>query len=202
MSRAPRRRAKAIRSAARPAKFSWFFIHLHFFCLCSTIPWPGSGILKHLGNSSPSFSLVHRCWFGMGIASRIRLRVSNSGPGTVLRQVSNLPQSGRFYSSTTSSLLPNTHAPGSVNRRCPGRRLPPFPKNYSTTSAFFAREKQNNGRKQSGPEQSRKRVIKYTVIGGVVVIGGVAFSDKVEHAYRAAARTGRVVGALAVCINE
>lgn len=45
-------------------------------------------------------------------------------------------------------------------------------------------------------------MITYTVVGGTIVIGVVAFSDNAQHLYRAAARTGRVVGTLAVCIND
>ncbi|KNG87218.1 putative ubiquinone biosynthesis protein, partial [Aspergillus nomiae NRRL 13137] len=75
----------------------------------------------------------------------------------------------------------------------------PFP----TSALFGAAEKANgNGRKPSGSEWSRRKVITYTVVGGTILIGVVAFSDNVQHLYRAAARTGRVVGTLAVCIND
>ncbi|KAL4873134.1 hypothetical protein BDV12DRAFT_182400 [Aspergillus spectabilis] len=56
--------------------------------------------------------------------------------------------------------------------------------------------------KQSGTGQSGKGWIKYGVIGGTIVVGALAFSDDVRHLYRAAERTGRVVGTLAVCIND
>lgn len=56
--------------------------------------------------------------------------------------------------------------------------------------------------KKSGTDQSNRKTIKYVVIGGTLLVGAVVFSDDVQHFYRAAARTGRVVSALAVCINE
>ncbi|KAL6234220.1 hypothetical protein BDW75DRAFT_213045 [Aspergillus navahoensis] len=56
--------------------------------------------------------------------------------------------------------------------------------------------------KQPQTERSGKGWIKYGIIGGTIIIGAVAFSDDVRHIYHAAARTGRVVGTLAVCIND
>lgn len=146
----------------------------------------------------------------MGVANQIPLRASNFGPGAVLRQISNLPRSRPYHSSATSSLLRYTHTPAATipspfRRQYSGRRLVSVHKNhYSTkTAPLLSPEKpNNNGRKQSESGQSQKKVIKYAVIGGVVVVLAVAFSDKVQHAYRAAARSGRVAGALAVCINE
>jgi len=45
-------------------------------------------------------------------------------------------------------------------------------------------------------------VIRIAAAGGAVGTATLAFSDDIKHAYAAAARTGRVVVALAVCINE
>lgn len=45
-------------------------------------------------------------------------------------------------------------------------------------------------------------MLKYLIVLGVLGVGAVTFSDEFQHAYRAAARSGRVVGTLAVCINE
>jgi aarF domain-containing kinase len=56
--------------------------------------------------------------------------------------------------------------------------------------------------KQSGTGKPGKKWIKYGVIGGVILVGAVTFSSDAKHLYRAAERTGRVVGTLAVCINE
>ncbi len=57
-------------------------------------------------------------------------------------------------------------------------------------------------KKQSGADQSGKKWIKYGIIGGVITVGAVTFSGDARHFYRAAERSGRVVGTLAVCINE
>ncbi|KAL4921194.1 ABC1 family-domain-containing protein [Aspergillus aurantiobrunneus] len=55
---------------------------------------------------------------------------------------------------------------------------------------------------QSGTGRAGKRWIKYGIIGGATVVGAVTFSEDARHIYRAAERTGRVVGTLAVCIND
>lgn len=56
----------------------------------------------------------------------------------------------------------------------------------------------------AGQSQGRgnKKALKYAIVGGVLGVGVIVYWDEVQHLYRAAARTGRVVGALAVCINE
>ena len=52
-------------------------------------------------------------------------------------------------------------------------------------------------------EKSRKRTaIQIAAAGGALGVAALTFSDDVKHAYAAAERTGRVVSALAVCINE
>ncbi|KAB8255060.1 ABC1 family-domain-containing protein [Aspergillus pseudonomiae] len=148
----------------------------------------------------------------MRAALRAPLRASDLDPAPVLR-----------YTSSTSWIRPFQCASGplSVHRSvsnsakafkktCQLRPRVPLVAStphasYSTkTSALFgAAEKANgNGRKPSGSEWSRRKVITYTVVGGTILIGVVAFSDNVQHLYRAAARTGRVVGTLAVCIND
>lgn len=57
-------------------------------------------------------------------------------------------------------------------------------------------------KKQSNTGKSGKKWITYGIIGGVIAVGAVTFSDDARHIYRAAERSGRVVGTLAVCINE
>lgn len=145
----------------------------------------------------------------MGVLKQIPLRASNFGPATVLRQILNLPHS-RPYSPATSPLSHYTHAlaaarPSLFCRQCCGRQLPLIQKNdYSTkTTPLLSPKKANsNGQNQSKSGKSQKKVIKYAVIGGAIVVLAVAFPDKAQHVYHATARTGRVVSALAVCINE
>jgi len=50
--------------------------------------------------------------------------------------------------------------------------------------------------------KSRTRTLLSIVVGGGLVALVVAFNDDAQHIARAAQRTGRVVGTLAVCINE
>ena len=46
------------------------------------------------------------------------------------------------------------------------------------------------------------KTLKYAIVGGALGAGTILYWDDVQHLYRATSRTGRVVGALAVCINE
>jgi hypothetical protein len=48
----------------------------------------------------------------------------------------------------------------------------------------------------------RRRILVAVVLGSTLVAGAVAFGDEAAHIAGAARRTGRVVGTLAVCINE
>ncbi|KAI9369109.1 ABC1 family-domain-containing protein [Aspergillus egyptiacus] len=73
---------------------------------------------------------------------------------------------------------------------------------FSTTSARSTPPQTTGGRaRQSGTSQSQ-RWIKYAVVGGIILVGAGTFSDDAKHLYRAVERTGRVVGTLAVCIND
>ncbi|KAL4983597.1 ABC1 family-domain-containing protein [Aspergillus falconensis] len=75
---------------------------------------------------------------------------------------------------------------------------------FSTKTCYQSGAQQTAGGsgKQSQTAQSGKKWIKYGIVGGTIVVGAVAFSDDVRHIYHAAARTARVVGTLAVCIND
>ncbi|PYH45191.1 ABC1 kinase family protein [Aspergillus saccharolyticus JOP 1030-1] len=91
-----------------------------------------------------------------------------------------------------------TLSPATERRRACYPTLPSFRVRHASTSATSGQD----GTTQSGHRNSRNRTLKYAVIGGIVVAAAVAYADEVQHYYRAAARTGRVVGALAVCIND
>ncbi|KAL3450752.1 ABC1-domain-containing protein [Aspergillus insuetus] len=75
---------------------------------------------------------------------------------------------------------------------------------FSTRTSVLNESQQAAGGqgKQSGTGQPGRKWIKYGVIGGVILVGAVTFSSDAKHLYRAAERTGRVVGTLAVCIND
>lgn len=70
-----------------------------------------------------------------------------------------------------------------LQTRCPQK--PPW---YSTKA-----------RKPPRPRRGRNIVL---AASGAAGVGALAFTDDVKHAYNAFERTGRVMGALAVCINE
>lgn len=48
----------------------------------------------------------------------------------------------------------------------------------------------------------RRTIILLAATGVLIGVGTWAFADEAQHAYQAAERTRRVVGALALCINE
>jgi aarF domain-containing kinase len=68
--------------------------------------------------------------------------------------------------------------------RNPGRSL----RNYATLRGY------------SRPR--RRRNVALAVAGGATGVGALTLTDDVKHTYKAIERTGRVVGTLAVCINE
>lgn len=144
----------------------------------------------------------------MKVAPRTPLRASIFDPETVLGRLSNVPRYSRCFASSARPPFhyerASTLARTSTCPQCSRRQLLSSKNNYSTrTPTFFSPGKPNNTRrKQSEPGRSQRKGLKYVIVGGVVVVGAVAFSDQVRHGYRAAERTGRVVGALAVCINE
>ncbi|KAJ6108062.1 hypothetical protein N7523_009385 [Penicillium sp. IBT 18751x] len=75
---------------------------------------------------------------------------------------------------------------------------------YSSPSqgGLNAEKISENKSKDSGSSQGQRKAIKYLAVFGALGLGAVVFSDQLMHAYRAAARSGRVVGTLAVCIND
>lgn len=75
---------------------------------------------------------------------------------------------------------------------------------YSSSSLGGLEAEKISEKKTGDSSQSKgqRKTIKYLAVFGVLGLGAVVFSDQYMHAYRAAARSGRVVGTLAVCINE
>ena len=79
--------------------------------------------------------------------------------------------------------------------------------NFASVSQGALGEKRDQGQGQQRQSESNrkdrsKRRLKYAAAGGTLAAATFAFSDDVKHAYSAVERTGRVVSALAVCINE
>ena len=146
-------------------------------------------------------------------AVRTPMRASKLDPASVFNQTSRSPVFNRCFASGTTPAL-RTISPSSFSfpsraalcRQClRGQSVSPRYQYSTRTSSVFSPVQMGRnprGQSQSRSGWSRQRVIKYAVIGGVLGVGAVAYSDKVQHGYRAVERTGRVVGALAVCINE
>lgn len=151
----------------------------------------------------------------MRAALRTPWRTTGFDPATVLRHTttrSNFAPLNRLYHSTSStrSIVLNPKSTSRVQqplcRPCtPPTSLSSLRKQCYSISSAVAQEAGNEGR-QSAPGQaennSNNNTIKYVVVGGVLGVGAIVYSDVVQHLYHAVARTGRVVSALAICINE
>jgi aarF domain-containing kinase len=61
---------------------------------------------------------------------------------------------------------------------------------------------QHKSENEPSMNASQRSMIKWFIIGSILGLGAVTFSDQAQHALQAAKRSGRVVGTLAVCINE
>lgn len=179
---------------------------LDLLCRARGLQWP-----REIYNSYPRqvIASVIPIHIGMRITPRTPLRASPFDPATaVLTRLSNrtTPRFSPSFRSPVQYARAHSSTLTKASTRCRQCSLSSPSKNhYSTRTAplFSATTTNNNARKEETDSgSSQTKFFKYAVIGGVVVIGAVAFSDKVQHGYRAAERTGRVVGALAVCINE
>jgi aarF domain-containing kinase len=62
--------------------------------------------------------------------------------------------------------------------------------------------RQYSTRSRSIPIPKKRRRILLAATTGALGFTALAFGDDVKHTYKAIERTGRVVGTLAVCINE
>ncbi|CAL5873901.1 uncharacterized protein PFLUO_LOCUS8184 [Penicillium psychrofluorescens] len=84
------------------------------------------------------------------------------------------------------------------------QKLAQHEKRFSTTTSPLSAPVTTTGsvKNSTTEQQTRGKTVKYLVIVGLLGLGALAFSDQAKHAYRAAERSGRVVGTLAVCIND
>lgn len=150
----------------------------------------------------------------MKAALRTPWRVSGFDPATVVRHTTKSAPTpfNRFYSTSLSagrSILSSISLASPKNRNTTPRELCTrgrvLPRRHHYSSEAFTQEttsnkNNNNDKKQSGQDRLRKKT--YLIIGSALGVAAVVYSDEVQHLYRAATRTGRVVSALAVCINE
>ena len=100
-----------------------------------------------------------------------------------------------FYGALARGALP---APHSLRCQYTLNSQPNILRHYAVDASRAARDTAQTAR-----DSSRSKRLLYTV-GGLVVVGAgaIAVSDEATHLYEAARRTGRVVTALFVNINE
>ncbi|KAJ5474639.1 hypothetical protein N7475_004205 [Penicillium sp. IBT 31633x] len=148
----------------------------------------------------------------MSVARRVPWRAFKIDPAIVIGKPSKASTSASPFSLASNSLLrPSLSFSGSNTSSwsC----LQPSRVSISTASRRFlsARaspllaaetEGQYKSDKKSNTTRSQRITIKWFIIGSILGLGAVTFSDQAQHAYEAAKRSGRVVGALAVCIND
>lgn len=148
----------------------------------------------------------------MSAACRVPLRAF-ANPATVIGQTPKASISGASFH--TIAKAPLRKLPVScANSRQLWSRPKYGPKSlalswrrcYSSTSrkhgAESGKKSAGNQESSSSSSSSQRRPLKYLIALGVLGVGTIVFYDEIQHAYRAAARSGRVVGTLAVCINE
>lgn len=126
---------------------------------------------------------------------RVPWRAFKIEPAPVIGKTSKATTSGSPFS--LSSTLSRPSARSLYN-------IPPCQSSLALRRAFSAKapllsSEQSESGKATG---SQRRLIKWLIVAGVVGVGAVTFSEQAGHAFGAAKRSGRVVGTLAVCINE
>ncbi|KAJ5339238.1 hypothetical protein N7452_005966 [Penicillium brevicompactum] len=131
----------------------------------------------------------------MSAVCRVPWRAFKIEPATVIGKTPKATSSGSPFS--TSSTLSRPSARSLYN-------VPPCQAFSASRRAFSAKVPLLSGeRPESGKATgSQRRLIKWLVVAGIVGVGAVTFSEQAGHAYGAAKRSGRVVGTLAVCIND
>ncbi|KAJ0420773.1 ABC1 family-domain-containing protein [Aspergillus carlsbadensis] len=138
----------------------------------------------------------------MRVALRTPLRALTLEPTPIVRYTPSYVLKG--LPSRRTLTYGSTHRCGHSSSPLTTAASPSWPRApFSTRTSALNESQQAAGRqgKQSGTGH-RGKWIKYGVIGGVILVGAVTCSSDTKHLYRAAERTGRVVGTLAVCIND
>ncbi|KAF9887842.1 hypothetical protein FE257_009502 [Aspergillus nanangensis] len=181
-----------------------------FFLVPSKQQWPDEAVPGQKQPPSP----VHRfylfvpagqtAWFvfGMRPALRAPLRAFNCDPATAFRYTSKSSGSPFLLSHWGSFLAQDNTRIRRQPLQCQSLSFPPSASFSTRTTALSGANTPNNEQKKTDHSQSPRKTIKYVVVGGALLVAAGFLSDNVQHLYRAAARTGRVVGALAVCIND
>jgi aarF domain-containing kinase len=69
-------------------------------------------------------------------------------------------------------------------------------------SKVLRQTKQYSTRAGEIPRSEKRGRVFLAATGTALGVGAIVFTDDVKHAYQGVQRSGRVIGALAVCINE
>ena len=146
----------------------------------------------------------------MSAAIRGSLRAF-ANPATALRQTATPSITGNplfLFGNTvpSASNASKVSTTRSLARHLDARRLVATSKRSFTTRSSHLLSAQSTSPGSngliSGSGRLQRKVVKYLIALGIVGLGAVAYFDELKHAYGAARRSGRVVGTLAVCINE
>ncbi|KAL4964812.1 ABC1 kinase family protein [Aspergillus stella-maris] len=141
----------------------------------------------------------------MRVALRTPLRGFARDPAPVSRYTSNYTPARLAQKNTPTSSSRGVFGPLRSNLVTVPPRDSRAAFSTKTSRLSEAQQAATGQGKKSGTgsgSPGKNKWIKYGIVGGVLVVGAVTFSDDARHIYRAAARTGRVVGTLAVCIND
>ncbi|OQE21069.1 hypothetical protein PENSTE_c012G09192 [Penicillium steckii] len=143
----------------------------------------------------------------MSAAFRMPLRAFAS-PATAIRQTSkaSIAGSSLYTGPISSSSVLKSSVAQSWSRN--SAKIPSQPTSLSRcfstrTSPLRSANKLtgHDGVKAKAPPSQTKRIALLIVLG-LAGIGAVFYSEELQHGYGAARRSGRVVGTLAVCIND
>lgn len=143
----------------------------------------------------------------MSAAFRMPLRAFAS-PATAIQQTSrtSIAGSSPFLSSGYSSPILKSSVTHTCNRGF--TKIPSQPSSLSRcfstrTSPLRSADKStgHDGVKAKTRPSQTKRIVLLVALG-LIGVGAVFYSEEIQHGYGAARRSGRVVGTLAVCIND
>ncbi|KAJ5608285.1 hypothetical protein N7537_004904 [Penicillium hordei] len=148
----------------------------------------------------------------MSAALRVPLRAFKIDPATVIGKTSEPSTSRSLFLLASNSPLRQSPSSGAINVSSWGRSvssqgstLAASRRSFSAkASPLLSAETKSQYKSEITPNisASQRSVIKWFLIGSILGLGTVTFSDQAEHAFQAAKRSGRVVGTLAVCIND
>ena len=140
--------------------------------------------------------------FGMSAAHCVPWRAFKIDPTTVIGKTSKASTFGPSFPLPSNTLLRPSprcaayNAPSRASQTTLAAR-----RSYSVKAPLVSGTEQGESREKTNTG-SQSRLVKWLVVAGVIGVGAFAFSEQAGHAFGAAKRSGRVVGTLAVCINE